>query len=91
MLRMPLKEKRMGRVPFCIRLSLAMMAVCLAVLAGNGIAQTPDKLLAQDYRGKIRRGADGKLEALPESALAGGEVRKATMVVGPGEKVATVS
>jgi hypothetical protein len=91
MLRMPLKENRMGRVPFCMRLSLAMMAVCLAVLAGNGIAQTPDKLLAQDYRGKIRRGADGKLEALPESALAGGEVRKATMVVGPGEKVATVS
>ena len=81
----------MGRVPFCIRLSVAMMAVCLAVLAGNGIAQTPDKLLAQDYRGEIRRGADGKLEVLPESALAGGEVRKATMVVGPGEKVATVS
>jgi len=96
MLRMPLKEKRMSRVPFCIRRSLAMMAGCLAVLAGNGIAQTPDKLLAPDYRGEIRRGADGKLMALPESALAGekpagGEVRKATMVVGPGEKVATVS
>ncbi len=73
-----------------------MMTVCLAVLAGHGIAQTPDKLLAPDYRGEIRRGADGKLMALPESALAGekpagGEVRKATMVVGPGEKVATVS
>ena len=68
-----------------------MMAGCLAVLAGNGIAQTPDKLLAPNYRGEIRRGADGKLMALPEAALAGGEVRKATMVVGPGEKVSTVS
>lgn len=86
----------MSRVPFCIRRSLAMMTGCLAVLAGHGIAQTPDKLLAPDYRGEIRRGADGKLMALPESALAGekpagGEVRKATMVVGPGEKVSTVS
>ena len=73
-----------------------MMAGCLAVLSGNGIAQTPDKLRAPDYLGEIRRGVDGKLMVLPESVLAGekpaaGEVRKTTMVVGPGEKVATVS
>ncbi|MGB9356045.1 MAG: hypothetical protein WCB21_10940 [Azonexus sp.] len=94
---MPLKEKRMSRFLFCIRRSLAMMAGCLAVLAGNGIAQTPEKLpLTSDYLGEIRRGADGKLMALPESALAdekpaGGEVRKATMVVGPSEMVSTVT
>ncbi len=74
-----------------------MMAGCVAALAGNGVAQTPDKVpLTPDYRGDIRRGADGKLIVLSESVQAGekpaaGEVRKATMVVGPGEKVATVS
>jgi hypothetical protein len=60
----------MSRFLFCIRQSLAMMAGCLAVLAGNGIAQTPDKLpQTSDYLGEIRRGVDGKLMVLPEAEL----------------------
>ena len=87
----------MSRFLFCIRRPLAMMAGCLAVLAGNGIAQTPDKLpLTPDYRGEIRRGADGKLMVLPEAELAaqrhsGVAESKVTMVVGPGEMVSTVT
>ena len=75
---------------------LALFA-SVAQLPGNVFAQVPDKLpQAPDYHGEIRRGADGKLMALPASApaakkRAGDGVPKATMVVGSGEKITTLT
>lgn len=75
---------------------LAVAAACAALFAGHAFAQLPDKLpLAPDYRGEIRRGADGKLIALPVTEaglgkLAGEVAPKATMRVGSGEKIATI-
>jgi hypothetical protein len=67
------------------------------LLAGSMSVQAQDKLpLPPDYRGEIRRGADGKLMALPEAELASQKPSSAvdsrvTMVVGPGEMVSTVT
>ena len=49
-----------------------MSIVLLAnLLAGSLSVQAQDKLpLTPDYRGEIRRGADGKLMVLPEAELA---------------------
>ena len=59
-------------------------------------AQLPADLpVSSDYRGEIRRGPDGKLMAVPPSA--GAEAGKdetparATLVVGPGERLKTVT
>jgi len=75
-----------------------MSIVLLAnLLAGSLSVQAQDKLpLTPDYRGEIRRGADGKLMVLPEAELASQKPSSAvdsrvTMVVGPGEMVSTVS
>lgn len=57
------------------------------------LAQAVDRLPQRpDYRGEIRRGADGQLVALPEGkAVEKDSVpEKATMVVGPGERISTL-
>lgn len=60
------------------------------------LAQPADTLpLVPNYRGEIHRGADGKLIARPDAEAAGQKLAsaltpKATMVVGVGEKVATM-
>lgn len=87
----------MSRKTACHNVCLALLVSVANLLAGMAIAQDSDKLpQATDYLGEIRRGADGKLMALPEAVRAaqkrGGEVvPKATMLVGAGEKVATLS
>lgn len=54
-------------------------------------AQAADELPpAPDYRGEIRRGADGRLNAVPAPVTLGELPAKATMVVGPGERITTI-
>lgn len=73
------------------------LVLLMNLLAGSLSVQAQEKLpLTPDYRGEIRRGADGKLMVLPEAELAtqghsGVAASKATMVVGPGEMVGTVT
>lgn len=45
-----------------------------------------------DYRGEIRRGPDGRLQAIPaaEATRGAAPAVAATMVVGPGERIATI-
>lgn len=65
-------------------------------LFGSAMAEVGDSLPVQpNYIGEIRRGADGRLQAIPESRPAGGVEKlvvaeKATMVVGPGERIGTI-
>jgi len=74
-------------------------ALYLALLstAGQAFAQAADNLPQQQgYRGEIRRGADGKLMVLPESAVGGQKAPaeaapKATMIVGAGEKISSLT
>lgn len=63
------------------------------LLLGDAIAQTNDGLPPlQDYRGEIRRGPDGKLMVLPGSPLTqAASPMRATMRVGPGEAVSSVT
>ncbi|HOX60215.1 MAG TPA: hypothetical protein PLC99_25340, partial [Verrucomicrobiota bacterium] len=81
---------------FC-NVLLTLLASVANLLAGNVFAQAPDKLpLVPDYHGEIRRGADGKLMALPASApaaknRAGDGAPKTTMVVGSSEKITTLT
>lgn len=75
------------------------LTLCFVLLsaAGQVFAQAADNLPQQQgYRGEIRRGPDGKLMVLPESALSGQKASaevapKATMVVGAGEKVSSIT
>src|SRR5574343_1655335 len=68
------------------------LALLLAIQAGWAMAQLPDKLPpAPDYLGEIRRTPDGKLKALAETEKAKAATVAATMIVGPGERVATIS
>lgn len=79
----------------------ACRQICLGalagLLAGSVFAQGADKLpLAPDYVGEIRRSADGKLIAVPASEAGAGRrsgdsPAPATMVVGSGEKITTLS
>ena len=74
----------------------ASFVLLASLLAGSLSAQAQEKLpLTPDYRGEIRRGADGKLMVLPEAGRLGHDpakaAPKATMVVGPGEMVSTVT
>jgi hypothetical protein len=58
------------------------------------VAQTPDNLPPQQsYIGEIRRMPNGKLVAVPESELTVNKTlpAKATMVVGKGEKITTIT
>ena len=72
--------------PILAGLFLALM------LCGEVLAQAIDKLPpAPDYLGEIRRGADGRLLARPETVSAVPANAPASMVVGPGEKIATLT
>ena len=77
-------------------LKIATSALCLVLLAmaGGVFAQSADKLPPQqDYLGEIRRTPDGKLIAVPEAELASKKsvLSPATMVVGVGEKISSLS
>lgn len=72
------------------------VAAILSMLCGWAGAQVSDKLPpAPDYLGEIRRLPDGKLKAAPgESGAATYSADKAlaaTMIVGPGEKIRTIT
>jgi hypothetical protein len=73
-------------LPLCV---VAMLALHNATT----FAQPADKLPpAPDFRGEIRRAPDGRLTAVPEkSASMPAADLPATMVVGPGEKVSSIS
>ncbi len=65
-------------------------------LFGSAMAQVGDSLPVQpNYIGEIRRGADGRLQAVPGARPTGAPDRpvapeKVTMIVGPGERVSTI-
>ena len=74
------------------QMPLAVLLVGLATgfapvaWAADSLPPTPD------YLGEVRRGADGRLLARPEPTTATlGRVEAATLIVGPGEKVATLT
>lgn len=68
--------------------------VCLGVTTLVS-AQVADKLPpTPDYLGEIRRAPDGRLQALPETVAAAATARvlaPATMIVGPGERISSIS
>lgn len=71
---------------------LPLFAPLLLALAGPAMAQPFDKLPpAPDYRGEIRRAPDGRLMVAASDASAPGTILPATMIVGPGEKVTSIS
>ncbi|MGA9394184.1 MAG: hypothetical protein WCA83_04120 [Azonexus sp.] len=78
----------------CSEMAIVLLA---SLIAGNAPAQAQGYLpQVPEYRGEIRRGADGKLMVIPEAerpALInpGDPAPRATMVVGPDEKVATLT
>ncbi len=76
----------------CRILSLCIVAF-LAFSNATTFAQAADRLPpAPDFRGEIRRAPDGRLTAVPEkSASMQAAESPATMVVGPGEKVSSIS
>ncbi|WP_153117046.1 right-handed parallel beta-helix repeat-containing protein [Rhodocyclus tenuis] len=64
--------------------------------SSGAFAQSEDGLAPPPvYKGEIRRGADGRLIAVPakspEVLVASGSSRPATMIVGSGEKITTIS
>ena len=77
--------------------SYASFLVLVILLAGSVPAQAQGSLpQAPDYRGEIRRGADGKLVVIPAAELPAQQpsadwAPKATMMAGPGEKVGTLT
>lgn len=75
----------------CIRRPIVV--IFLVLQAGWVGAQLPDKLPpAPDYRGEIRRTPDGRLMVLSEEAkLVRAADLPATMSVGPGQKISTLT
>ena len=69
------------------------VVMLLAMQAGGALAQIPDKLPpAPDYIGEIRRSPDGQLKTVAaDLKLAAIAAKPATMVVGPGEKITTIT
>ncbi|MBS1145381.1 MAG: hypothetical protein H6R14_2787 [Proteobacteria bacterium] len=66
---------------------------CLVLSMDFAAAQIPDKLPpAPDYLGEIRRSPDGQLKTVAADAKqAAAAAKPATMVVGPGEKITTIT
>ena len=67
-----------------------VLGTCLCVLpmfalAADGLPPPPD------YRGEIRRGADGRLDAVPAPITQTQPPARATMIVGPGERIDSIS
>jgi hypothetical protein len=71
------------------------LATFLVLPAGWAGAQIPDKLPpVPDYLGEIRRSPDGQLKAIAEKEAGGRSAESAavaTMIVGPGEKVSSIT
>ena len=68
------------------------VALLLAQQGAWALAQIPDKLpQAPDYLGEIRRSPSGELKAMPEAAVAKSAEVPATMLVGHGEKITTIT
>lgn len=69
------------------------LLILLMAQAGWVAAQTPNKLPpAPDYLGEIRRSPDGQLKTVAaDPKLAAIAAKPATMVVGPGEKITTIT
>lgn len=91
----------MPKESFCCNPACALLVI---LLAGSASAQAQGSLpQAPDYRGEIRRGPDGRLVAVPEppvietapaSAATGpapATPKATTLVVGPGERIATIT
>ena len=86
------------RLP-CVAIAILLLTVNWPAWAQDSLPQSPD------FRGEIRRGADGRLIAVPappgiETAPLGGPAASAppapasranTLIVGPGERIATIT
>ncbi|MDE2441248.1 MAG: hypothetical protein KGP14_09505, partial [Betaproteobacteria bacterium] len=72
---------------------LPLVGMALWLISGSGVwAQSGDRLPASpDYLGEIRRGADGRLVSRPEAPVMVEASLPATMIVGPGEKITSVT
>ena len=71
-------------------LAIACLGVTAAVAAQVGDQLPP----APDYLGEIRRAPDGRLQAMPETVAAAATARAlapATMIVGPSERISSLS
>ncbi len=71
-------------------LAIACLGVTAAVAAQVGDQLPP----APDYLGEIRRAPDGRLQAMPETVAAAATARAlapATMIVGPDERISSLS
>ena len=71
-------------------LAIACLGVTAAVAAQVGDQLPP----APDYLGEIRRAPDGRLQAMSETVAAAATARAlapATMIVGPGERISSLS
>lgn len=71
-------------------LAIACLGVTAAVAAQVGDQLPP----APDYLGEIRRAPDGRLQAMPETVAAAATARAlapTTMIVGPGERISSLS
>lgn len=68
-------------------------ALCLLLASASLAASSADGLPPpSDYRGEIRRGPDGRLGAVPQSEIVRpGPAMPATMIVGPGERIDSIS
>jgi hypothetical protein len=82
-------------IRICFRRSLHSISLLalLTMTSGSAVAQIPDKLPPEpDYLGEIRRSPDGQLKAVAGDAKSiQAAERPATMVVGPGEKITTIT
>jgi hypothetical protein len=65
-------------------LGACLFSLPLLAQAADGLPPPPD------YRGDIRRGADGRLDAVPAPVTQSQQPARATMVVGPGERITTI-
>ena len=85
------RETYRGRA-ILLLVGISLLGQC-AWLAAQPAGELPATL---DYRGEIRRGADGKLIAVPappldETASSAPALRAATLVVGPGERISSIT
>lgn len=79
-------------MPRLIARLLAFGGLSFWVVLEVALAQMGDKLPpAPDYLGQIRRGDDGRLVARPEAVPAALPLVPATLIVGPGEKVTSIT
>jgi len=93
---MPFDEIFLARRAVAMNCQLPLGLRCfllVCVLTLPSIARAADELpLQSDYRGEIRRGADGRLVVLPpQEPSRAVDAAPATMFVGPGERVSSIT